>query len=762
MEKRVIFRDRQEVQSEDLTNIGDFAASSLDHVVKDAVLDTRGWSDFLVIESGTAEITVKPGRVYNAGAVYLAAADVVFDLLSELPATNQKWAAIVGYGNTNDVDVQPRDFLIDVTTGATEPAAVAMQRLRKANIATVVGVEAPQPVKPVVAAENIVIAWALLDATGVVTITLVEDNRVPNTYREKLRTDALFVWKDLIGPQIESLKSDLAAIKAQLAQRGDVRFIQQVAIDVARVKEALEIEDGYTDYDADRFLDTDESDIDHVNFLAKVEEGVRFSDEAADEEALEIFNPVNPDVTISSGFLLPKYTDSKRFAVGPFFESLSISQYQYQAHEMVQRTMARTRIRYGETKSVCTNAAWWKSGRYDSAKKTFTKGGETWELLSGDASKNHQTVRLRRFWVDTYEELYWDRITVDHTINGQQISQTYLNGADGWLSAIGLYFTQKGNTGNVDVALCLTKYGQPDLENVLNKVTLDGADIKVSGDGTVETKVVFPATYLEAGKRYGIVITTGGNHYVAMAQGTQYAQGTFFFSVDGAYQQGTANKDMMFALYFAKFNKPRTIVELESLSLSGGITDIDILAPMLVPQSCDLTFEVQVAGDWAPIAEVVSGNTVLYGLPPLLPFRATFNGTTDVQPGINLIESVLKFSRPRTTFKHISEVYTLASGTQSFKVVAILENYKEANHNLTCTIQQDGAGGEINPGSTVDEEMDPPIDARSVDHKRIRRTFTWTNTQLTTSMETARITMNGATTSALDTFHVAERVHLAF
>ena len=308
----------------------------------------------------------------------------------------------------------------------------------------------------------------------------------------------------------------------------------------------------------------------------------------------------------------------------------------------------------------------------------------------------------------------------------------------------------------------MTANGTPDLSSLLNLVTLDVANINTSADGTVETKVTFPATFLEAGKRYAILLTSGGNHYVAMAAGTAYAQGTFFYSLDGAYQQGTANKDLMFSLYFARFAQTRTVVDLKALSLSGGIAAIDIMAPLIKPGSTGLTYEIQVAGSWVPLEEVVSGNTVLFGLAPLLPFRAVFVGTTDVQPGINLVESVLRYSRPRTSFKHISTPYTLAAPTQVLKVIALLENYAEANHDLTCTIAVNGGAVEIAPGSIADEELDPPIDARDANHKRIRRTFTWTATEITAPASSVRITMNGVTSSALDTFHVAERVHLAF
>jgi hypothetical protein len=763
MEQQPIFRDRQELQAADLSNIGGFARQSLDHVVADGIQHGKGWVDFQVVKSGIAEITVKPGRLYNAGAVYVSASDVVFDLLAELPAANRKWVAIVAWGQEVETDTQARDFLIDATTGVTEPQAVPMMRLRKAVVGTVAGVTAAQPAKPTIDGANSVIAWLLLGPADVESITLVEDNALPQLARQKGRIDDLTFWRELVGPRVDSLASDLARLRSEIAQMGKSRLIDQIAVDVARLKELSELEDGHSDYGADRFLDTGESDTTNVTFLAKVEEGVRFADEAAQVEALSVFNPLNPDVIVSNGFLLPKYTEVKRFAVGPFAEELSIAQYQYQTHQMVQRTVSRERIRYGETVTVCTNAAWYKSGQYDSARQVFVKDGETWQLIEGNPAGSHSTVRLRRYWIDTYEIAYWDRITIPHVIAGQQIGQTFLNPQDGWLTSIGLSFTQKAATGNVNVALAqVTASGTPDLSSLLNLVTLEAASILTSGDGTVETKVSFPATFLEAGKRYAILLTSGGNHYVAMAAGTAYAQGTFFSSVDGAYQQGTANKDLMFALYFARFAQTRSVVDLKALSLSGGIAAIDILAPVIKPGSTSLTYEVQVAGSWTPLQEVAAGNTVLFGLPPLLPFRAVFVGTTDVQAGIHLTDSVLKYSRPRTGFKHLSKLYALAAPTRNLKVIALIENYAEVHHDLGCSIAVNGGTAEIPPGSVLDEVLDPPIDARDADHKRIRRSFTWTPAELTAPASRIRITLTGATASALDTFHVAERIHLAF
>jgi hypothetical protein len=158
----------------------------------------------------------------------------------------------------------------------------------------------------------------------------------------------------------------------------------------------------------------------------------------------------------------------------------------------------------------------------------------------------------------------------------------------------------------------------------------------------------------------------------------------------------------MFSLYFARFAQTRSVIDLKALSLSGGIAAIDILAPVIKPGSTSLTYEVQVAGSWTPLEAVASGNSVLHGLPPLLPFRAVFVGTTEVQPGLNLAESVLRYSRPRTDFKHLSVPYALAAPSQALKVIALIENRVHASrHGRTrarfCFIDgpaQSGVSGE--------------------------------------------------------------------
>ncbi len=403
--------------------------------------------------------------------------------------------------------------------------------------------------------------------------------------------------------------------------------------------------------------------------------------------------------------------------------------------------MSRHRIRYGPERRVCTNNSWWRQGQYNSATNTFTRNGETFEVVSGDTSRNHQWIRFRQFWVDTYQEPYWDLESTDHSVEGAQVAQTWLQRQDGWLSSIGLYFTRLAGNGNIHVAICEATNGAPDPSKIIMKVNIDHADLKAY---PTATKFTIPPTYMEAGKRYAALVITNAAHYVAMAEGNAYAGGTFFYTTDGDYHVGDLTKDMMLDLYFAQFHHPRVVVDMQPLNLDGGIADIDLLASLIAPASTELTYEIDAGNGWIPISKL--SLNALIGLPPLVKLRLVFLGTTDIMPGIRLSGSQAKVSRARTNFLHISKVRTLAGNATKVTLLSRLEGWSN-NHTLTCKL--DVAGTLIAPNVTETKDIgDGAIELRStfnldnpVDHYIIRH--------------------EGLTTSALDVFHVAERVDVA-
>ena len=777
MHKTVKFHQNQQGVFSDHNDAQDHTKRTFDHLVYDAVTPQARFAGCLVEKDSETVAYVAVGRLYKEGVIYTHEdSNYTIDFFSQLPLSTEKVVAITLAGSEVETETEQRKFLIDATTRATQVQTIPTTVHRAVTISTVAGTEAAAPVKPTISADLVTAAWVTLDTSGIKSIEMNWNARLESVQKNDIRLTGIEDWRRTVGNRMDTLASDIAGLNSRMGELGEAEFVEQLAFDMGRVKELLELEDGHTDYGADRYLTTDESDTDNVNYLAKVEEGVRFSHDGEDELALELFNPINPDVSVNNGWLLPKYDHALRLAVERKTSEVSISQYSYQNVNYTLMHRTRQRTRYGEPFTVCNNNRWWKQGRFNYHDWTFRRAGETFEvvtevtfgagghmgagaILGKRYYKAHSAFRLRKVWKDTVREAYWRRKITNGTVNGSVVAQTFLNSQDGWMTKLDLAFTQVAASGNVDVILCHTKDGKPDLSSSIAKVTVDQADLKV---WPTWTEIVFPPTFLKAGERYGIVLMTGGNHYVAMAAGESYAQGTFFYSTDGAFYMGDLTKDLCFKLHCARFHVPRLEVELDALSLSGGIAAIDILAETIIPDGTDLIYEIQPSGstEWTPLDYVINGQTVLYNLPALCKLRAVFLGTSDVMPGVGLLDSRIIISRPRTTFKHISEPVTLASSTQSFKVIVTANEYYEDNHNLTCTLDDvTNATLGIVPATTITEDIEPGGDEN---HKRIKRTFEWTATELATATSEIVINLDGQTTSALDVFVVEERVHLAF
>ena len=122
----------------------------------------------------------RAGRLYAGGEVHARNENVVIDVFNSLPLVTRKRVAIVAFGQSVDTDVQPRDFLIDAQVGTTEPQSVAMENLRRAELSAVAGTESPDPAYPPTDANVVVICYALLDTSGIVSIEQWAPTQLPN------------------------------------------------------------------------------------------------------------------------------------------------------------------------------------------------------------------------------------------------------------------------------------------------------------------------------------------------------------------------------------------------------------------------------------------------------------------------------------------------------------------------------------------------------------------------------------------------------
>lgn len=689
MESNVIFRDGMDNDPADYNKLQDFVRGSLDHIVGDAVTEARKFAGFTTEITGAATVAVAPGRLFSAGQVFVRTTELTKSFLTQLPVATKKIVLLVGYGQEVETDERPREFLINEETGASEPQTVAMESARICVLNFASGQEGADPIDPIVDAGTLPIARIVLTPSGIATVTMLADNRLDSVASVADRVDILEQFQARTEPQVVALGSDIATLKKGIGGNIGKELFGRTLARLAAIEEKVGIPSAALDSDCDFFLDLDETDAAFAGYDAKVAEGIRFAPAASATSALAIFNTQNPAAKIVSGTMFPAYALEDRLSVGPRQGDVQVSAFTYQANEIVELTMSRTRIRYGQEQTVCTNSAWWQTGQYDAARGVFAKDGETFaaavQAEFGDVP-GHNLMRVQTYWEDTYEEPYWAQVTVDHTVNGSQVAETFLNANDGWLAAVSLTFTQLANAGGVTLGICETERGMPDLKRFISYTTVDRADLKVND----VTRIPILPVFLQGGRRYALVVITAANHWLATTQGTNFPQGTFFYVLDGAYQQGDGTRDLCFTLHMAKFTQSRAVIELTGLQLAGGIAAIDILADSVVPGSTDLTYEIQVGSVWYPLAAVSA--SVLATLPALVPIRAVFTGTPDVMPALRLTGSRVIVSRPKTALTHVSKIRTLpGSGSSSVRLIARLEHFEPAHHTAVAKIRT-GAG----------------------------------------------------------------------
>lgn len=746
MDRQKIFKAREVVPASDFMDMQDYIRLFGDDLIRYAIADGQTFGGFTITLNSAFDITVAPGIYLNDGKLYPQRATFQRSLTEFQPLANKVKVAVVVWGTEGEGTPEYRDMVTNIETEATEAQLMNTVNARVAQIGFIKGIESADPQNPSVPLDRIAVGYVTLDPNGVILIEMSTSLDLSSVKKNDQRISVLEAWRTQIGPRIDTIGSDVANLAQRLNGLASGPDLSRIASDVARLKDLSGLPDDYADYGADRFLNTDESALTDPEYLARVEEGIRFNWANQNLSSLQVFNSLNPAITISAGLLLPKFTSEVRLAVTSLAGETSIAQYSQTSNQIVKKEMARQRIRYGQSMNPCTNSAWWQSGRYDPITGIFRINGETWEVAAADrarAQSNHQFVRVTQFWEDNYSESYWDVITSTLTVNGAQVAQTFLNTQAGWLTGVDLYFTKRGPSGNVNVTLCeLTESGTPNIKKAIYTGTLNWSDIKVGEF----TQFSLMPTFLEAGKRYGVVLITNGDHYVGMASGGDYLAGTFFYSTDGSYFAGDLTKDMMFGLRFGKFASSRVVVDMQPLNLDGGITDIDLIASMVTPEATGVTFQVQVNNQWVTLSQL-SLNAFI-GLPPLLPLQAVFQGTPDLHSGILLTGSQVKVSRPRTDFKHISTPRLLPAPTSTVRVTMSLGNWNGTRH--TCGMVLKHAGGTTSPSVVTDENLG---------NGRIARTWRFAPSSAISSFQ---MVTTGTTTTAIDEFLVEERVDIEF
>ena len=759
MERRVKIHQDQQITDTDLNNMGEFTRSSLDHIVNDGIESGRKFWGFPVTESGPLEVTVGAGRFYNLGQVFYRDDEggVVLSVANFVPAVTKRIVTVAVWGNKVDTNVQPRTFLTDVDTLQTEAEAVATESRRHAEINLVAGVEAVEPQPPVLDANVIAVAYITLTPGGIESIQAVEENRIISVSANNQKIKELELWRNQAGAAIDTLRSDLAVLADRT--RGLIRRseINGIASAVAELKDVVGLPDDLTTFAADHFLDRSECDDEHPDWLARIEEGVRFPAAQAHTAQLALLNQFEERVKVVDGLMLPTYSEVLRLSAVGNDAEVSISQYQFQTIEVTKKKRSQTRTRYGESMWVCTNSEWWKSGHYDARTGVFTRDGQSFNVVYDPAVRHPNDAkgtffyRLTQFWVDTVEEEYTDVNATTESVSGACIGQTFLNAQDGWLTKLRLYFTRVASTGDVRVMITETTGGAPDLDKVIADVTVAAADLRA---WPLSTDIPIGPVHLKQG-RYAIVLMTPGNHFVAVVQNNKYAEGQFFYNLNEFWFMADAARDLSFQLLFAEFASTRAEVQMEPLTLENGIANIDLLVEAVRPNGTEIHYEIQLNGEWRRLDEF--NTNLLNGLPALLPFRIVFVGTTDNHAGIVLgAPSTSLCWRPRTDFSYVSATRELGTPCDQVEVRLEVEWWNEERHNLDIKLLTGETFDTEVAADSIEERDLPPLN-NVYNRKEFRAQFS-----LVAPVEEYKILAEGTTDNALVTYHISKRIDIAW
>jgi len=762
MEKQVRWSDFQKATAEDYNTQAGFTRASLDRISKDGIEPGKAFSGFNVTESPPFTVIVAPGAMYNAGPVFFTEQAAEISFQQHLPIATRRIATIVVSGappEGQNARVEDREFLKDVVTRVTEARPHATENWRLASVSFELGNESASPTPKVIADNLLAIAYVTLDSTGVLSIQMIDLNRVKSVREVYNMAYLLGLEMDRWNARLETLEGDISRLANELRTKASQTYVNRVARDVARVKAKVDLPDDATDYGTDYFLDLLETDTGFAGYAAKIMEGLRFPNAAsngANGAPLTLANPTDDKfIEHDNGLILPVYTELRARPIRSNDGSVALNQFNYLTSSIVVSDMARHRVRFGAEFFVAQSSNWWGSGRWiDVERGIFEKAGEIFQALPTnqiDAVTGTVLYRVSKKWGDVSGSPYWNRTSPPAVgYGGYAWVQTLTISQDMWINSWGVNFPRLDVSGDVTFAICETRDdGTPDMNRVIGITTVPRAQLKLDTGGIINFRYPFPPTYLESGKVYGFAVITPGNHFVSVTTALDYADGTLFYRSVGNFWQNDPSHNFLIDFGICAFAHQRTVIEFTPVALAGGLASIDILADMVVPQSAKAEWEFRPVGSPNWYMFEPGGPNPFVGLPAQTSIRLTMQGTRANQVGINLTGSEVKVTRPAAAMRHVSATRTLAAASTAVETLTVIENFDEVKHDILPKLWTPAGGGTVyNPTATSDREDIPGIVER-------RASFTVPST---TSI---RPITDGATTDVTELPVVSEVTYVA-
>lgn len=646
--------------------------------------------------------------------VYAQEAPNDMNLQLHIPAaaSDQRWVAILLRGKeVTDTANRPFETSDDPETSIIVNRTTPKTIRRVVELIVQPGEANPVPVKPVVDSTDACIAFVLLTSSGIDTIEPGNGDRVKTLYEVEGRVTALEVDLDGLFMRTETIETQIVNITAKLTEIPRPVIIRQMQRDIGAARLKVDLPDEARAYVFDDALIPDRWDRTHVDWLARIEEGVRFGFAAEAQARLDVQAEDDPKIAFRDRRMVPAFDEVARIANTSLDGALNISQLVHTQTTLVRKEVSRIRVTYGPTMHVCENQAGWAGLGGDSrVGQMLNVGGEVFQVVSVDANlgKGHQTYGVQQIRYEAYSEPYWQYVTEEVGVNGSIYGQSFLVAQPMQVTSLDLSFARVGTDGDVHVFIVeTTTGGMPRFDAVLAQGKLNHADLAVGWN-----KVVLPITLLESGKRYAFVTVTTGAHALHISGSNKYTGGTQFLTTDGAFAQGSTETDICFRLNAARYRSPRTVIPMKALNLADGMTQIDVLFAGWVPGGCQLGWEIRPSGStvWTELDDGDPATNPLVGLPASVELRMVMMGTADLQPMIQLDDKAIsRVARNRNSMRAVSKSFAFGFSTTHIQTQYTLDAFDADRHTFTPAIM---VGNTVVNPDTTEMTVDPQMPAR--------------------------------------------------
>ncbi len=717
---RVLVETAQGVTPVDFERMGRFPQDGFTDVTRDLLYGSACYAGLLVTQASSVTVQIALGRVYSGGEQF-ALEQVQERSVAEAGVPTLAGQSVihlvVAQGQEVDDNLENRYYERDIDpnnpSAGTQQTVDDAYRVKRCRVVVSVipGTPGVRPVAPTAPTGSVAVAEILVTTSGIQAVTMRDDMRAKRLDMIAATQADLAATLALLQQTIDGFRADLAATRADLLASASTTAVAAMQVDLALVKDRLDLPADGSPYWSDRFLDYGETDWDpltqtgHPDFSARVQEGIRFPYDNLAEFPLSVQNANDPNLRhAASGLICPRYSDVPGIVNDAATGEMPLGGVSVQTITVEHLTQSRERVRYGSEFTVCNNSQFWSSGRFDPIGGIFTAAtGEQYkaaaELRSYNGSVDHQAIRLRQFWKDEIEVPYDKYTATQTTISGVVKAETFLQHQERWITGIDLAIKRWGSGARIKAVLVeCDAAGRPDPTRALTSVELGEASFRAFPDWTPFSfsAPVFTAPLSANNGRarpYGVLFFTTGDVDVATSDGQSFMAGNLFTTTDGVYFDGDLTRDLCFRVRYARFDITDIPIRLGGWNLSGGIASIDVLAPMIVPGAARAVFQVNVGGNWRSLDASESGVSFLNGTQALYDARVLLSGTEWAMPIIDTQTSRVRLARPKDRFvwvggdaKANGGSWEIGSNATQLKLKAVVAAWDPARHALTPTI----------------------------------------------------------------------------